>query len=71
MDNLIMGIGLSPDAIRALSLKGLAMQISEGMIDPTTIEELKRDCGLPPDATNEDLIESLKDEAYGLSECAP
>lgn len=70
MDTFSANVGLSPDAIRALSLKGLAMQVSEGTIGPVVIEELKRGYGLPPDATDADLIESLKDEAYGLSECA-
>ena len=71
MNNFILGIGLSPDAIRAISLRGLATQVSEGTIDPVVVEELKRDYGLPPDATDADLIESLKDEAAGLYGCAP
>lgn len=62
---------LPADIIRAVSPRGLAAQISEGMIDSEVIEELKREYGLPRYATDADLIESLKDEAYGLSECAP
>lgn len=71
MNTLSASMGLSPDAIRAMSLAALIVQIEEDLLDDVVVEALKRDYGLPVESSAADLIMSLKDEARGLMECAP
>lgn len=69
MNSLSTNVGLSPDVIRVMTLKALIGEVESGQTEEMVLLSLKRDYGLPADATNADLIESLKDAAYGLSEC--
>lgn len=70
MGTLPANVGLSPDAIRAMTLKVLIEEVESGQIEEMVLDSLKRDYGLPADATSADLIESLKDDICGTLEAS-
>lgn len=70
MNNLSTNVGLSPDVIRAMTLEALIEEVEGGQIEEMVLDSLKRDYGLPADATSADLIESLKDDICGILEAS-
>lgn len=69
MDNFSANVGLSPDAIRVMTINALINQIEASQLEEVVLDSLKRDYGLPADATAVDLVESLKDDVAGLLGC--
>lgn len=70
MNTLSANVGLSPDVIRVMTLKALIEEVESGQTEETVLDSLKRDYGLPADATSADLIESLKDDICGILEAS-